>query len=189
MAAPHVSGVLALMLSVNSHATPSMLRGYLSQSALDLGPAGKDTSFGYGLIQATDAVTLALEDRLGSSSTRTEYQVDEESIDQASSIYDEKPHSQTRGAEGGLVVNVSGTGYETVVIRLSDSFMELPARERQAFWDRIAGEWNFEVPDHGNPLYARILVPERVDAQAMIDALQAVPLVEIIHRERHYNPM
>lgn len=189
MAAPHVSGVLALMLSVNSHATPSMLRGYLSQSALDLGPAGKDTSFGYGLIQATDAVTLALEDRLGSSSTRTEYQVDEESIDQASSIYDEKPHSQTRGAEGGLVINVSGTGYETVVIRLSDSFMELPARERQAFWDRIAGEWSFDVPDHGNPLYARILVPERVDAQAMIDALQAVPLVEIIHRERHYNPM
>lgn len=189
MAAPHVSGVLGLMLSVNSHATPSMLRGYLSQSALDLGPADKDTSFGYGLVQATDAVTLALEDRLGSSSNRTEYRVDEGSTDQASSSYDERPLSQTRGAKGGLVADASGTGYETVVIRLSDSFMELPAHERRAFWDRIAGKWGFDVPDQGNPLYARILVPERVDAQAMIDALQAVPLVEIIHRERHYDPM
>jgi hypothetical protein len=178
MAAPHVSGVLGLMLSVNPHATPSMLRGYLSQSALDLGPAGKDTSFGYGLVQATDAVTLALEDRLGSSSAYyTEYPVDEES------------HRQTGGAEGDFVVDATGTGYETLVIRLSDSFMELPARERRAFWDRIAREWGVEVPEQGNPLYARILVPERVDAQAIIDALQAAPLVEIIHRERHYDPM
>ena len=190
MAAPHVSGVLGLMLSVNPYATPSMLRGYLSQSALDLGPADRDTSFGYGLVQATDAVTLALEDRLRSSSAYyTEYPVYEESIDQTSSIHDEKPYGQTGGEGGDFVVDATGTGYETLVIRLSDSFMELPARERRAFWDRIAEEWGVEAPDQGNPLYARILVPEWVDVQALIDALQANRLVKIIHRERHYDPM
>jgi serine protease len=172
MAAPHVSGVLGLMLLANPDATPAMLRGYLSRSALDLGPAGKDAGLGYGLVQAADAVTLALEEGLLGSTTHTEYWVEEASVDQ-----------------GSLALDASGRGYETVVIRLSDSFTELAERERRAFWDRHARKWGFDGPVQGNPRYARILVPERMDAQRMIDALRADPLVDIVHHERHYDPM
>jgi len=62
MATPHVAGVLALMKSVNRDLTPAdfdalLQRGDLSE---DLGPPGRDDSFGYGLINAGRAVAAAL---------------------------------------------------------------------------------------------------------------------------------
>ncbi|NQY73543.1 MAG: S8 family serine peptidase [Candidatus Margulisbacteria bacterium] len=48
MAAPHVSGLAALILSLNINANVSQL---LSTTSLDKGASGKDTLYGYGLIQ------------------------------------------------------------------------------------------------------------------------------------------
>lgn len=59
MAAPHVSGVIALMLSVNPNLTPSQVENILSSTANDLGSSGKDSYFGYGLISAVRAVAQA----------------------------------------------------------------------------------------------------------------------------------
>ena len=56
MAAPHVSGLIALMLSKGITGN-SLIRSILHSTAIDLGSSGKDTYFGYGLINAYAALT------------------------------------------------------------------------------------------------------------------------------------
>lgn len=55
MATPHVSAVAALVWSYFPSCTGSQIRSTLTKSALDLGPAGRDNKFGYGLVQAKAA--------------------------------------------------------------------------------------------------------------------------------------
>ncbi|GAB4543480.1 MAG: hypothetical protein Kow0063_36700 [Anaerolineae bacterium] len=56
MAAPHVSGVAALLFARNPAATASQVRQAMETTALDLGPGGRDNQYGYGLVQAADAL-------------------------------------------------------------------------------------------------------------------------------------
>jgi subtilisin family serine protease len=56
MATPHVAGVAALVWGNDIGKTNAQIRDALQKSARDLGPAGKDNSYGYGLVQAKDAV-------------------------------------------------------------------------------------------------------------------------------------
>jgi serine protease len=56
MAAPHVAGTLALIWSANSGLSSSTVENYLYTNCTDLGSAGYDRSFGYGLINALAAV-------------------------------------------------------------------------------------------------------------------------------------
>ena len=55
MATPHVSAVAALVWSLNLNCTATQLRNSLNKSAQDLGAAGRDTKFGFGLVQAKAA--------------------------------------------------------------------------------------------------------------------------------------
>lgn len=61
MACPHVAGVAALMKSVNAAMTPDNFDTWLQSGDLtdDIGSAGRDDKFGYGLINAKKAVTKA----------------------------------------------------------------------------------------------------------------------------------
>jgi serine protease len=52
MATPHVSGVAALIWSSNPSLTNVQIRDAMVKTAKDLGAAGKDNSYGYGLVQA-----------------------------------------------------------------------------------------------------------------------------------------
>lgn len=56
MATPHVAGVAALVWSQFPELTAIELRDVLTATAEDLGSAGYDTSFGFGLVQAKAAV-------------------------------------------------------------------------------------------------------------------------------------
>lgn len=62
MAAPHVAGVVALMKAVNPALSPAQLDGLLASGSIteDLGTAGRDNSFGHGLIDANRAVREAI---------------------------------------------------------------------------------------------------------------------------------
>jgi subtilisin family serine protease len=59
MASPHASAVAALAWSANPKLTNTQVRTILHASAKDLGPAGKDEKFGFGLVEASDAVKHA----------------------------------------------------------------------------------------------------------------------------------
>jgi subtilisin family serine protease len=52
MATPHVAGVAALLWSLYPSKTNAEIREALQQSALDKGTAGKDNTYGYGIVQA-----------------------------------------------------------------------------------------------------------------------------------------
>lgn len=56
MATPHVSGVAALVWSANPSWSNVQIREALQVTAVDLGAAGKDNAFGYGLVQAQAAL-------------------------------------------------------------------------------------------------------------------------------------
>jgi serine protease len=57
MSAPHVSGAAALVWSKYPTATNKQVRQALTESAEDLGAAGRDNSFGWGLVRANNAIT------------------------------------------------------------------------------------------------------------------------------------
>lgn len=55
MASPHVAGVTALVWSNHPTCTASQIRAALNATAQDRGTAGRDTSFGFGIVQAKAA--------------------------------------------------------------------------------------------------------------------------------------
>ncbi len=60
MASPHVNGVVALMLQACPDLTSEEVKQIIYDTAMDLGDEGKDNTYGYGLIDALEAVTTAL---------------------------------------------------------------------------------------------------------------------------------
>ena len=56
MATPHVSGVAALIWSFNPAWSNVQIRTALQATAQDLGSPGRDTSYGFGLVQAKAAL-------------------------------------------------------------------------------------------------------------------------------------
>lgn len=60
MAAPHVTGVIALLLEKYPNAKPWQIRRLIQQTAFDIDEPGFDYSSGYGLINAKNASTASL---------------------------------------------------------------------------------------------------------------------------------
>jgi flagellar hook assembly protein FlgD len=61
MATPNAAGVAALALSKYPNATPGQLEWLLKSTATDLGAAGRDNSFGFGLVHAANALNGTLD--------------------------------------------------------------------------------------------------------------------------------
>jgi hypothetical protein len=68
MAAPHVTGLVALLLDEDPSLTPSAIAKIIESTAEDLGDGGFDPSYGYGRINAEEAV-LSLIDADGDGSS------------------------------------------------------------------------------------------------------------------------
>lgn len=64
MAAPHVSGIAALMLSVNPSLTAAQVRNIIQQKADDKGTPGRDDYYGYGRVNAYTSVLAAVKPNL-----------------------------------------------------------------------------------------------------------------------------
>ena len=56
MAAPHVAGAAALLMSRIKGLTPAMVEQLLRTTARDIGAAGRDPDFGFGLLQPRAAL-------------------------------------------------------------------------------------------------------------------------------------
>jgi subtilisin len=57
-AAPHVTGVAALLFAAEPARTNEEIRLLLQQTAIDLGPVGRDAEFGFGRVDAASALGL-----------------------------------------------------------------------------------------------------------------------------------
>ncbi len=68
MASPHVAGLAALIWSVNPGLTAAQVRYCITSTAVDLGAPGRDQYYGYGVINAADALKGKLAVRPGSVS-------------------------------------------------------------------------------------------------------------------------
>ncbi len=58
MAAPHVAGIAALILSTWPAYAPDQIESALESTAVDLGPAGRDDLFGHGRVNAAASVAF-----------------------------------------------------------------------------------------------------------------------------------
>jgi serine protease AprX len=56
MATPHVAGLIALMITANPSINPDFIRECLETTAIDLGSPGKDNDYGWGRVDAFEAV-------------------------------------------------------------------------------------------------------------------------------------
>jgi serine protease len=59
MASPHVTGIVALLIAtkrLGAHPDPAAVKAHLEQTATDLGPPGFDDRYGYGLVNAANAL-------------------------------------------------------------------------------------------------------------------------------------
>jgi len=65
MATPHVAGVVALMRQASPNIEVETIKQILMESATDLGADGEDNSYGWGFIDAYEAVLLAMENSHG----------------------------------------------------------------------------------------------------------------------------
>lgn len=65
MATPHIAGVIALMREANPNLGVDEIKQILYETAYDLGSAGEDNAYGWGMVDAYEAVLLALGDTLG----------------------------------------------------------------------------------------------------------------------------
>ena len=66
MASPHVAGAAALLWSLAPTATPAQITNALISTASDLGKAGQDTTFGYGIVDVFAAAKTLAPDSFGS---------------------------------------------------------------------------------------------------------------------------
>lgn len=58
-ATPFVAGAAALVWAASENLTNAQVRGILDSTAYDLGPEGRDPSYGYGLLNSLNALTVA----------------------------------------------------------------------------------------------------------------------------------
>lgn len=60
MASPHVNGVMALMRQANPDLPGDLMKQIVYDTAFDLGTTGEDNSYGWGMIDAFEAVNVAI---------------------------------------------------------------------------------------------------------------------------------
>ena len=60
LASPYTAGVAALVLSVDPNLPADQLEALLQQTAVDLGPAGYDTDYGWGSVNAFNALSAVV---------------------------------------------------------------------------------------------------------------------------------
>ncbi len=60
MASPHINGVVALMREANPNLTPEEIKQIIYDTAFNLGPAGEDNDYGWGMVDAFEAVQASL---------------------------------------------------------------------------------------------------------------------------------
>ena len=136
MAAPHVSGTVALMRQANPGITVAEIKQILAQTSLDLGAAGMDNNYGWGRVNAFAAVSAALVGvgTLEGTVTSSGLPVDNASVlvvDSGQRVTtDATGHYSVRVVAGDHAIEVSRFGYETAAatVTIVADATTMPAR-------------------------------------------------------------
>ncbi len=117
-ACPVVSGVAALVLAVNPELTEDEVRSIMLSTATDMGSAGLDNTYGYGRINAGDAVAAAIPPPLGCSENELSLHI----------VLDASPAetSWTLATDLGIQVASGGPYYEQAPGSAIDTVFCLP---------------------------------------------------------------
>ncbi|MCP4633125.1 MAG: S8 family serine peptidase [candidate division Zixibacteria bacterium] len=62
MASPHINGVIALMRQVNPSISVNEIKQIIFDTAVDLGSSGEDNDYGWGMVDAYEAVMMAMDE-------------------------------------------------------------------------------------------------------------------------------
>jgi subtilisin family serine protease len=89
MAAPHVSGVVALLLANEPTFTPAQVRERLQTTAEDLGIFGRDNYFGFGLVDAEKAV-ISIDDEFNEETLDPKWDFQDSNGNGSSSLVDKE---------------------------------------------------------------------------------------------------
>ena len=113
-ACPLVSGIAALVLSVNPNLTQQEVRGILTTTATDMGTIGFDNNFGFGKPNAFNAVILAIGNITGSSTICTSNTV--------CALNSLPPNSTITWSNSPNITIVSGQGTNSLTIKATNRF-------------------------------------------------------------------
>ena len=142
MAAPHVSGVAALLLAQDSSRTNADLRGIIESSADDLGDPGWDPYFGYGRVNAYAALTGS---GMGAQATYTNC------------------FPSCVGNDGKFAAITAGAGYSTLAMEPLSFFVTTaqPQLNLGIFDPDISGLWDYFGSQPGNLAFRLYADPSR----------------------------
>ncbi len=119
MATPHVAGAILLLASAYPDATPEQLKTALYVTAIDLGPAGEDNTFGNGRIDLVAALAWLMEQMVNSDGKvrvdSTSYNCDDTITITVSDI------DLTAGTQNVTIVSNTETTPETVTLAQTDT--------------------------------------------------------------------
>ena len=138
MACPHVSGVVALMLSANPSATPAQIFTALEISSENPNTKGRDDEMGYGIVNALAAVEEILKIDNGDESSTGNGADSGENNDNSTSSGDDDNNGSSSGSSSS---NKNDSDCVELVITLktdryaSDTYHWLKEGYRYIFYD------------------------------------------------------
>ena len=109
MAAPIVTGIASIIKSINNSLTPAQIRTIIENSAVDLGPAGFDNSFGHGRVDLYEAIIYTIENYGGTLGSPGQTVTFHENITLASTASLTIASGTTIKFDSGKRLNVNGT--------------------------------------------------------------------------------
>jgi len=168
MAAPHVSGAVGFIYAFNSNLTQNSVRSLLATTAMDLGNTGRDSYFGYGLIQTDLSLTWLTENDISALHT-----VD--SLSAATAPTEEEIQTQ--------ILNEIDKGYDfetdRVIIKLKSPDRESLGQERSIQQvQSLADEYSLTSVTGENSNFKLARLPKDKSVKAAIEELAADSEVE-----------
>ncbi|MEM2904675.1 MAG: S8 family peptidase [Candidatus Bathyarchaeia archaeon] len=113
-ATPFVAATVALLWAANGNLTNTQIRGILDSTALDLGPQGRDPSYGYGLLDSFNALNAARASAGNTYSAQT-------TVDDEEAARSDRAVSVVPGVSliGNSTVVVAQGGYSTLSLTVT----------------------------------------------------------------------
>jgi serine protease len=163
-ACPQVSGVIALMLSLNPFLTETQVLTTLQQTATDMGSSGFDNTYGYGRVNAEDAVNDIRLYISGSNLVCTS--------NSTFTLHNRTPGTTVSWQKSSNLQYVSGQGTDNYTVKTTSS-------ASGAAWVRatvnLSGHDSYTLPDYSSWAGTPQITNKKVDGSYYYPGFQICP--------------